>query len=110
MFAITEFNQGPLQKNLFNALLRMVRKNDRDHLPIDSMGRIEAVFEDEGLIKLRDNHKHYFVTINGCKMAWMKHQQMLEVRNSPSAEQSDRAMILEGYDSWDFYQGVNRPL
>ena len=40
----------------------------------------------------------------------MKHQQFLEIRSSTSAEQSDRAKILKGYDSWDFYQGVNKPL
>ena len=102
--ANSKHNQGQLQKELFNALLHMVRKNNRGspNLPIDFMDRIKAVFEDEGLIMVRDNHKHYFETIDGSKTAWMKHQQFLEIRSSISAEQSDRAKILKGYDSWDF--------
>ena len=33
-----------------------------------------------------------------------KHQQLLEIGISNSAIQSDKVMILKGYDSWDFYQ------
>ena len=91
----------------------MVRKNYRGSpdTPIEFMDHIEAVFEDDGLIELQDTRKHYLVTIDGCKKAWMKHQQLLEilVGNSPPAEQSDKAM-MNGYDSWDFYQCVNQPL
>ena len=41
----------------------------------------------------------------------MKHQ-LLEIGNTNSAEQSDKAMILpvKGYDSWEFFQAVNWPL
>ena len=76
------------------------------------MDPIEAVFEDEGLIKLRENHKHYLVTIDGHKTAWLKHQQLLEIEPSPPAEQSDKAIVLKGYDSdaWDFFEDANIPL
>ena len=87
----------------------MVRKNNRGspNTPIDN---IEAVFEDEGMLELQGNREHKLVAVNGCKTAWMKHQHLLETGNSPPAEQSDKAMILKGYDSWEFYQGVNQPL
>ena len=74
------------------------------------MDHIEAVFQDEGILELQGNCEQYLVTIDGCKTAWMKHQQLLEIGNSPPAEQSVKAKILKGYDSWDFSQGVNQPL
>ena len=114
MLAITKHNQGPLQKRLFNALMRMMRKNNRGspNLPIDFMDRIEEGFEKQGLIKLRKNQKHYLVTIHGSKTAWLKHQQLLEIEPSPPAEQSDKAIVLKGYDSdtWDFFEDANIPL
>ena len=45
-------NQGPLQKRLLHALLRMVRKNNRGSpdTQIGFMDHIEAVFQDEGIL------------------------------------------------------------
>ena len=107
-------NQGPLHKVLFNTLLRMVRKYNRGkpNLLIGVMDHIEAVFEGKGILELQANRKHYFklVAAYGCKPAWMKHQQLLEIGFSPPAEQSDKAMLLKGYDSWKFYKGVNQSL
>ena len=105
-------NQGQLQSKRLQALLRMVRKNNRGSpdTPIRFMDHIEAVFEDEGMLKLRSNSEHQLVIIDGCKTARMNHQQWLEIGNSFPAIQSDKAMILKGYDSWLFYQGVNQPL
>ena len=74
------------------------------------MDHIKAVFEDKGMLELQGNHEHRVVTIDGCKTAWMKHEQLLEIGDPPPAEQADQAMILKGYDSWVFYQGVNQPL
>ena len=105
-------NQGQLQTKLLQALRHMVRKNSRgspDTL-IGFMDHIEAVFEDGGMLELRSNSEHQLVTINSCKTARMKHQQLLKIGNSNPAIQSDKAMILKGYYSWDFYQGVNQPL
>ena len=47
-------NQGLLQSNLLQALLCMVSKNKRGSpdTPIGFMDHIEAVFEDEGMLKL----------------------------------------------------------
>ena len=54
--------------------------------------------------------KHYLVNIDGRQTAWLKHQQLLEIRTSSPADQLDKAMLLKRYDSRDFYQDVNMPL
>ena len=86
-------NQGPLQNILLIALLRMVCKNNRGSpdTPRGFMDHIKAVFEDKCMLELQGNCKHRVVTINGCKTAWMKHQQLHEIGDPPPAEQSDKA-------------------
>ena len=74
------------------------------------MDHIEGVFEDEGMYELHGNSEHKLITIDGCKTAQMKHQLCLEIGNSLLAKQSGKARRLQVFDSWDFYQEVNRPL
>ena len=89
---VTMKHQGPLQAKLFQALLRMARKNERGNpdTPIGFMDHIKAVFEDEGMFELQDNSEHKLITIDGCKTAQMKHQLLLEIGNSFLAKQSDK--------------------
>ena len=109
---VTMKHQGPLQAKLLQALLRMARRNERGNpdTPIGFMDHIEAVFEDEGMFELQGNSEYKLITIDGCKTAQMKHQLLLEIGNSNSAIQSDNAMRLKYYDSWDFFQDVNQSL
>ena len=57
-------DQGPLQIKFLQALLRKVRKNNRGSpdTPIGFMDHIGAVFEDEGMLELRNNSEHQLVT------------------------------------------------
>ena len=50
------------------------------------------------------------MNIDGYTTAWLKHQQLFEIKHFPPVDQSDKAMVLKGYDSWEFYQHVNIPL
>ena len=40
-------------------------------------------------------------------MLFGDHRQLLEIGTSPPAEQSDKEMVLKGYDTSEFYQDVN---
>ena len=109
---VTMTHQGPLQAKLLQALLRLARRNERGNpdTPIGFMDHIEAVFEDEGMYELQGNSEYKLITIDCCKTAQMKHQLCLEIGSSFLARQSDKAMRHQVYDSWDFFQEVNRPL
>ena len=78
---VTMKHQGPLQAKLLQALLRMARRNERGNPDtlIGFMDHIKAMFEDEGMLELQGNSEHQLITIDGCKTARMKHQQLLEI-------------------------------
>ena len=75
-------NQRQLQSKLLHALLRIVHTNNRGS-PDTLIGFMDhiAVFEpeDEGMLELRGNQEHWLVSINGCKAARMKQQQLPEI-------------------------------
>ena len=62
------------------------------------------------MYELNGNSEHKLITIDGCKTAQMKHLLCLEIGNTLLAKQSGNARRLQVFDSWDFFQEVNRPL
>ncbi len=74
------------------------------------MDSIEDVFEKQVLNKKLAKHKRYSVKVDGHERAWMKHPKVPTIVISEPAQDSDKAWLIKGYDSWEFYRETDSPL